>query len=39
MQAFLFLKMLKVDFLFFAFYGKIVVYKIDCLEKEIKKRR
>ena len=36
---FLFMKVVVVDFLFFAFYGKIVVYRIDCLEKEIKKRR
>jgi hypothetical protein len=29
----------KVGFLFFLKYGKIVMYKIDCLEKEIKNRR
>lgn len=28
-----------VDFLFFSFYGKIVVDRIDCLEQETKKRR
>lgn len=26
-------KEVEVDFLFFAFYGKIVVYRIECLEK------
>lgn len=32
-------KDVEVDFLFFAFYGKIVLDRIECLEKGKKKRK